>query len=86
MNLVCYEYVACHNGKAVKSSFEAIPYGTLILSRFAGAASILEGSLVVNPWDKEDCAEALAQAVSMSADEAHGRMRQLGAKVERQTR
>ena len=32
----------------------------------------------MNPWDKEDCTEALAKAVSMSADEARGRMRQFG--------
>ena len=49
MNLVYYEYVACYNMKAVKSSREAIPYSTLILSRFTGAAGILKGSLVVNP-------------------------------------
>ncbi|KAK3701348.1 Trehalose-6-P synthase/phosphatase complex synthase subunit [Vermiconidia calcicola] len=85
MNLVCSEFVACHDQKAIQSSHESISHGTLILSRFTGAASSLDGSLVVNPWDQEECAEALAHAVSIDADEAHERMRKLGDKVEEQT-
>ena len=86
MNLVCYEFVACHDEKAAKSSHEAISHGTVILSRFTGAAGLLDGSLIVNPWDKEECAEALAHAVSIDAGEAYERMRKLGDKVEEQTR
>lgn len=86
MNLVCYEFVACHNEEAIQSSREAISQGVVILSEFTGAASVLEGFLKVNPWDRENCAAALAQAVSMDDAEAKRRMRQLGDKVEGQTR
>lgn len=86
MNLVSYEYVACHNEKAVQSSRGSIPPGTLVLSKFTGASDILEGSVLVDPLDPENCAEALAYAVNISAVEARKRMRSLGAKVEQHTR
>ena len=86
MNLVSHEYVACHSGTAVQASDVDIPPGALVLSQFAGAAGVLEGALVVNPWDSQECSEALAQALSMSASEAAKRMRKLGKKVESQTR
>jgi len=56
MNLVSYEYVACHSET----------HGTLILSEFAGAAQSLNGSIVVNPWDTDAVAAALSEAVSLS--------------------
>jgi len=86
MNLVCYEYIACHYGKATAASNQALPTGSLVLSKFAGAASYLGGALAVNPWDKESCADALAHALRMNADEARLRMKNLGAQLERQTR
>jgi trehalose 6-phosphate synthase len=86
MNLVCYEYIACHNEQAMQSSHESIPQGVLVLSKFAGAVNFLDGCLIVNPWDSGDCSEALAHAVSMNKSEASERMRKLGDKVEEQTR
>ena len=86
MNLVCYEYIACHYSKAVAASNQVLPVGTLVLSKFAGAANYLGGALVVNPWDKESCADALAHALQMNPDEARLRMKNLGAQLERQTR
>ncbi|ARO13449.1 trehalose 6-phosphate synthase [Ketogulonicigenium robustum] len=57
MNLVAKEYVAAQD--------PADP-GVLILSRFAGAAQTMEGgALLVNPYDSEAIANAIAQAVSM---------------------
>jgi len=86
MNLVSYEYVACHNEVAMQSSRCDIPHGALVLSQFAGAADILDGSMLVDPWDADHCAETLAYAVSMTVDEAQTRMKRLGAMVEQYTR
>ncbi|KAK4551470.1 Trehalose-6-P synthase/phosphatase complex synthase subunit [Recurvomyces mirabilis] len=85
MNLVSYEYVACHNAKAVQASRESIAPGVLVLSQFAGAAGVLQGALVVNPWDAEGCAAALVHAVNMCPAEARIRMQELGNKVEEHT-
>lgn len=86
MNLVCYEYVACHSGKSIESSHEQKPPGCLVLSKFAGAADHMDGALIVNPWDKGACANTLAHALSMDASEASTRMKKLGDNVEQQTR
>lgn len=86
MNLVSYEFVACHSSKAKQCSREIATSGRLVLSKFAGAADHMDGALIVNPWDKEDCAIALAHALSMDASEASTRMKKLGDMVEQQTR
>ncbi|KAI0319203.1 glycosyltransferase family 20 protein [Amylostereum chailletii] len=58
MNLVSYEYIACQQARQ----------GVMILSEFAGAAQSLNGSLVVNPWDSQQVADAIHEAVTMPAD------------------
>lgn len=40
----------------------------MILSEFAGAAQSLNGSIVVNPWDSQQVADAIHEAVTMEAD------------------
>lgn len=57
MNLVSYEYIACQQARQ----------GVLILSEFAGAAQSLNGSLVVNPWDSQQVADAIHEAVIMDS-------------------
>nr|AWH66277.1 trehalose-6-phosphate synthase [Pleurotus tuoliensis] len=57
MNLVSYEYIACQQARQ----------GVMILSEFAGAAQSLNGSLVVNPWDSQQVADAIHEAVEMDA-------------------
>lgn len=57
MNLVSYEYVACQQARQ----------GVMILSEFAGAAQSLNGSIVVNPWDSQQVADAIHEAVTMDA-------------------
>ncbi|KAG5651723.1 hypothetical protein H0H81_007693 [Sphagnurus paluster] len=54
---VSYEYVACQQARQ----------GVMILSEFAGAAQSLNGSLVVNPWDSQQVADAIHEAVTMDA-------------------
>jgi len=41
----------------------------LVLSRFAGAANELTSALIVNPYDRDDVAAALNQALTMSRTE-----------------
>lgn len=40
----------------------------MILSEFAGAAQSLNGSIVVNPWDSQQVADAIFEAVTMSPE------------------
>ena len=64
MNLVAKEYIAAQD--------ENDP-GVLVLSRFAGAAEDLEEALIVNPYDIDDIAHALEQALTMPLDERRSR-------------
>jgi len=56
MNLVAKEYVAAQD--------PADP-GVLVLSQFAGAANELTSALIVNPYDRDDVANALHRALTM---------------------
>jgi trehalose 6-phosphate synthase len=64
MNLVAKEYVASQDPENP---------GVLILSRFAGAAVELDAALLVNPYDSESVAAAIAQALAMPLDERKAR-------------
>src|SRR5437899_2856770 len=64
MNLVAKEYVASQDPKDP---------GVLILSRFVGAAVELDAALLVNPYDSESVAAAIAQALSMPLDQRKAR-------------
>lgn len=76
MNLVAKEYVAAQNPEDP---------GVLVLSRFAGAADELSGSVIVNPYDVEGMADALDTALSMPLDERRDRWRANMDKVARNT-
>jgi trehalose 6-phosphate synthase len=65
MNLVAKEFVAARDDER----------GVLVLSSFTGAARELTEALVVNPYDVDQAAEAMAAALSMSAAEQGERMR-----------
>jgi trehalose 6-phosphate synthase len=58
VNQVSYEYIACQQARQ----------GVMILSEFAGAAQSLNGSIVVNPWDSQQVADAIHEAVTMPAE------------------
>ena len=64
MNLVAKEYVAAQN-----------PHdpGVLVLSRFAGAARELDTALIVNPFDYDGVAEAIATGLGMKLEERRDR-------------
>ncbi len=56
MNLVAKEYIAAQDPEDP---------GMLVLSRFAGAASELKDALLVNPYDLDGVADAIATAATM---------------------
>ena len=65
MNLVAKEFVAARDDLR----------GVLVLSRFTGAARELPEALIVNPYDIDSAAGALAEALAMPGDEQEERMR-----------
>ena len=72
MNLVAKEFVAARDDER----------GTLVLSRFTGAARELTEALLVNPYDLEEASSALAAALAMPAAEQAERMRAMRAFVQ----
>ncbi|MBI4355153.1 MAG: trehalose-6-phosphate synthase [Candidatus Omnitrophica bacterium] len=67
MNLVAKEFVAARDDED----------GILILSPFTGAARELTDALLVNPYAADHLAQAIHQALTMSADERRRRMQRL---------
>jgi trehalose 6-phosphate synthase len=65
MNLVAKEFVSARDDER----------GVLILSLFTGAARELPEALIVNPYDTDQCARALQQALTMGGAEQRTRMR-----------
>ncbi len=64
MNLVAKEFIASQVDEK----------GVLILSQFAGAAEELDGAMLVNPYDVEDFADKIKEALLLSAKEKKARM------------
>jgi trehalose 6-phosphate synthase len=73
MNLVAKEYVA--------SRFDG--EGMLILSQFTGASREFSDALLVNPFDIQEIAEAVIQALQMPAVERQRRMQRMREQVAR---
>jgi trehalose 6-phosphate synthase len=67
MNLVCKEFVAARDDER----------GVLILSSFAGAAREMTEAIIVNPYNVEECADALERALTMPEAEQRERMASL---------
>ncbi|PYD76135.1 alpha,alpha-trehalose-phosphate synthase (UDP-forming) [Novacetimonas pomaceti] len=76
MNLVAKEYIAAQD--------PADP-GVLILSHFAGAAPELDEAVLVNPYDTDEIADALHQALTMQRPERQTRWTALEKEVCRTT-
>lgn len=55
MNLVSYEYVVCQQDR----------HGVLVLSEFAGSANSLSSAIRVNPWNIEEMAQTLHEALTL---------------------
>ncbi len=67
MNLVAKEFVAARNDEK----------GVLILSQFTGASRELKDALIVNPYNGEQTAESIKQALEMKPTEQAKRMRNM---------
>jgi trehalose 6-phosphate synthase len=67
MNLVAKEFIAARPDEQ----------GSLILSRFTGAARELPDALIVNPYDIDQMAEAIHKALTMSPEERRSRMHRM---------
>lgn len=67
MSLVAKEFIASRNDEG----------GVLVLSSFTGAARELKDALIVNPYDIEESADAIYQAIQMSPNERKSRMQRL---------
>lgn len=67
MNLVAKEFIAS------RTDFR----GSLVLSRFTGAARELTDALLINPYDVDGFADALLRALEMPESEQEQRMRRL---------
>ena len=67
MNLVAKEYVASRDDEK----------GVLILSQFTGASRELKQALIINPYNGEQTAEAIKEALEMKESEQIKRMRVL---------
>jgi trehalose 6-phosphate synthase len=74
MNLVAKEYIACQGPEDP---------GVLILSRFAGAAEQLDAALMVNPYDNDEMARAIDQALEMELWERRERYEAMFQEIER---
>lgn len=69
MNLVAKEYVASRNDEK----------GVLILSQYTGASRELKDALIVNPYNGEQTADAIKEALEMLPKEQTKRMRDMRA-------
>jgi trehalose 6-phosphate synthase len=67
MNLVAKEFAAARTDED----------GVLVLSQFAGASAELTDALLINPYDIDQLAETIAQAIEMPAPERRTRMRRM---------
>ena len=80
MNLVAQEFVLCQTA-APKLPGRA--RGVLLLSEFAGAAQVLPGALLVNPWDTADLAARLVEALALEPAERRRRFALMSGAVRR---
>jgi alpha,alpha-trehalose-phosphate synthase [UDP-forming]/trehalose-phosphatase len=72
MNLVSSEFVVCQD-EAQKLRLYEKDVGVLILSEFAGAATSLGGSIIINPYDIEMVSKAMFDALEMGHTERRAR-------------
>ncbi|CAM9261656.1 unnamed protein product [Ectocarpus sp. 13 AM-2016] len=88
MNLVSHEYVAAQSEPrhplnvtgdrgAPATRLNDDGPGVLILSEFAGSAQSLSGAIRVNPWNTEELANAMHQALALSRVERELRQHKL---------
>jgi trehalose 6-phosphate synthase/phosphatase len=78
MNLVAQEFVLCQAAGDESGNWR----GALLLSEFAGAAQVLPGAVLVNPWDADELAARLVEALALDPGERRRRLELMGDRVE----
>ncbi|KAJ8549443.1 hypothetical protein K7X08_033150 [Anisodus acutangulus] len=69
MNLTPYEYIVCRQGipgSDCTTESNGLKSSMLVVSEFIGCSPSLSGAIRVNPWNVEETAEALNEAISMA--------------------
>jgi trehalose 6-phosphate synthase/phosphatase len=78
MNLVAQEFVLCQAAEG-----RAEPHrGVLLLSEFAGAACVLPGAVLVNPWDTDGMTDQLVTALALAREERRRRLETMARRVD----
>src|SRR4029079_3236612 len=75
---VAQEFVLCQTEPGLPSRWR----GALVLSELAGAAQVLPGALLVNPWNVDGVVERLTSALEMPARERQRRLETMAKRVE----
>ena len=79
MNLVAQEFVLC---QAADADLPGRWRGVLLLSELAGAAHVLPGALLVNPWNANELVARLVEALALDPAERHRRLDLMADRVE----
>ena len=79
MNLVAQEFVLC---QSAEPSLPGRWRGALVLSELAGAAQLLPGALLVNPWDVDDIVARFTEALDLDPEERRRRLGLMAGRVE----
>ena len=86
MNLVAKEFVSAKTevmgDSGDKTDGSSDKEGVLVLSEFAGAAHDLPEALIINPYDTEEFAHAIHEAITMNDKERRQRMTRMRLRVE----
>lgn len=81
MNLTCHEFIVCQDGRLGDKK-----QGPVILSEFTGSSAIFKGAdLCVNPWDYQQMATRIKEALEMKDDERERRYNKMNAVVHHNT-
>jgi trehalose 6-phosphate synthase/phosphatase len=78
MNLVAHEFVLCQSEAGLSGRWR----GSLLLSEFAGAAQVLPGAHLVNPWNVESVVDQLGAALELGPRERRRRLETMAKRVE----
>ncbi|MGI8885904.1 MAG: bifunctional alpha,alpha-trehalose-phosphate synthase (UDP-forming)/trehalose-phosphatase [Gaiellaceae bacterium] len=78
MNLVAHEFVLCQSEPGLPGRWR----GSLLLSELAGAAQVLPGAMLVNPWNVDGVVEALGTALAQDLPERRRRLETMAKRVE----
>ena len=77
MNLVAQEFAFCQTVPGLPRRWN----GVLLLSELAGAAQVLPGAVLVNPWHVGGIVERLAEAAVLTQEERKARLETMASRV-----